>query len=229
MFMIESLEDLTRRLGSVYADRLQSGKLPSAGSVRGPVGLFLVRPDGAAGSKLAEEVVRSFGYWDQRTGHHFDGVFLGWGFDADAPTFGETQFAACVDALERTLTWRHSEGADLLLTDFVYDLGTRAGHLDFERVIPLDLSRLLDEKKLAQLSPLIGELIAPVRGRRESEAEISVWELSDYVGLLRTRRLLWQALVKKMGVLLGWADAVAPYAVRDLRRSPGGSEERRTH
>jgi hypothetical protein len=38
------------------------------------------------------------------------------------------------------------------------------------------------------------------------------------VALLRTRKWAWKTLVKKLGALLGWADEVLPYAVRDLWR-----------
>lgn len=81
MFAIERLADVPQMLSLVYQHRLQADKLPPGDhTLRGPVGLFLVREDGAGGSKLAQEIVRSFGYWDVRSQHFFDGVFLGWGF-----------------------------------------------------------------------------------------------------------------------------------------------------
>jgi hypothetical protein len=227
MFMIMKLDDVPIELSKVYSNRLQSRGEIAAHTVRGPAGLFLIREDGAAGSKLAKEVVGSFKYWDLRSERFFDGVFLGWGYDAGgdpnpgerAVCFNNEAFVQCIKDLEEKLVWQHLGRAQLLLTDFVYDMTTRKGALDFSRTIPLDLSRLLDEKKLRQLSPLIEELVAPARSRSGSDAETSVWDISDYIAVLRTRRFFWKAFIKKIGFLLGWADEIAPYAVKDLRKS----------
>jgi len=218
MFMIQSLADVPARLSLVYGARLRSDIFTDEAPVlRGPVGLFLVRDDGAAGSKLAQEVVRSFGYWDSRTAHFFDGVFLGWGYDG-ITDFNKQAFLGCINDLERDLDWKYRGGADLLLTDFVYDVRAHQGELDFSRVIPLDITELMEEKKLSQLSKLIEELVAPVRQDRLLVPETSVWEISDYIAALRTRKFFWEQLIKRIGDILGWVDQVAPYAVRDLRR-----------
>lgn len=225
MFGIESLDQVPQELTKVYAARLQAGRLPEGHhQLRGPVGLFLVREDGAGGSKLADEVVGSFRYWHERSKHYFDGVFLGWGFDAGIPVFMPGAFITCVEQLESRLNWESKGGADLLLTDFLFDTQTCHGELDFSRTIPLDISALLKEEKLNQLSSLIEELIAPVRRDQVGAAETSVWNISDHIAILRARQLFWKTLVEKMGTLLGFVDAIAPYAVRDLRRN----EERRT-
>ena len=224
MFMIEELDDVPRELGSVYAIRLRHDPAPQTLQVRAPVGLFLVREDGSNGSVLAEEVVGSFGYWHERSGQFFDGVFLGWGFDAGTPVFGEQQFTRCVHDLEDRINWRYRGGAHLILTDFVYDVRLRKGDLDFSRTVPLDISDLLDRQKLTQLSTLIEDMIAPVRERRGANNETSVWDISDYIGVLRARRALWQRLVERFGLLLGWADDVAPFAVRDLRKDKSGGQ-----
>src|SRR4051794_19415273 len=100
MFAIERIADVPEQLGRVYADRLAGAKYPEASLIRGPVGLFLVRKDGAAGSKLAEEVVGSYKYWSDRSSYFFDGVFLGWGFDAGIPVFSEPLFQRCIADLE---------------------------------------------------------------------------------------------------------------------------------
>jgi hypothetical protein len=218
MFAIEKLKDVPILLSRVYKERLEAGKLPKVpNTLRGPVALFLVREDGANGSKLGKEVVGSFRYWDHRSAHFFDGVFLGWGFDG-VPAFSNDMFLQCVKDLESELDWNYQGGANLLLTDFLYDTKSSQGVLDFSQTIPLDISALLQEKKLAQLSPLIEEMIAPVRKERGEKAETSVWEISDYIALLHARRLFWQTLIKKIGVIMGLVDAVAPYAVRDLRK-----------
>jgi hypothetical protein len=225
MFAIERLAAVPKKLSAVYTERLQTGALPPGHAIlRGPVGLFLVREDGANGSKLAEEVAGSYRYWDARSSHFFDGVFLGWGFDGDQNdpnargAFCSPGFERCVADLESELDWHSRGGAHLFLTDFVYDAASAQGHLDFSRTISLDISALLEKKNFPQLSFLVEELIAPVRDTRGGQATTSVWEISDYILLLRTREFWWRELVKKIGTVLGWADTVAPYAVRDLRK-----------
>ena len=47
---------------------------------------------------------------------------------------------------------------------------------------------------------------------------LPTWRVSDYIAVLRTRRFVWQDLIKKVLALLGWADDVANFAVRDLRQ-----------
>ncbi len=227
MFAIEKLADVSDQLSTVYTRRLQTGTLPPGhATLRGPVGLFLVRKDGANGSKLAEEVAGSYRYWDARSRHFFDGVFLGWGFDGDSNdprahgVFCAPGFEQCVTNLESELDWHYRGGAHLFLTDFVYDAASAEGYLDFSKTISLDISALLETKNFPQLGSLIEELIAPVRDNRSGKAETSVWEISDYILLLRTREFWWRELVKKIGTVLGWADTVAPYAVRDLRKNP---------
>lgn len=217
MFGIWSVKAINELLSSVYSERLSGAVVPEGKEVRGPIGLFLVREDGAGGSKLAREVVGSFEYWHARTGHFFDAIFLGWGFDG-VPAFHAYSFNGCVSELEQDLNWSYRGGADLLLTDFVYTPANRSGSLDFSKTVAINITELLDDRKIRQLGPLMEELTAPSRLLRESQPEVSVMEVSDYIALLRTRRFFWKALLKKVGPLLGWADEVMPYAVRDLRK-----------
>lgn len=219
MFAVESLRDAARLLAHVYQTRLLTtlGGDAKPASVRGAVGLFLVRDDGANGSKLANEVVSSFGYWDARTGKQFDGVFLGWGYDGE-PAFLEQAFVRCVRDLEEELEWHYHGGAQLLLVDFVHDPRTGLGAFDFTSCVPVDLTRLLQEKKYAQLAPVIEEILRPLADWRPDEGPSPTWRVSDYIAAVRTRRFVWQQLVKKLGALLGWADELANFAVRDLRR-----------
>ena len=218
MFVVDHLMLIPQLLSGVYAERIES---PPAGtrseSIRGAVGLFLVRDDGANGTKFATEIVSSFQYWHGRTGHHFDGIFLGWGYDA-GPAYLNDAFLTCVRELEEVLDWKYKGGAQLLLVDFVYEPNDRQGHLDFSRAIPLDLSKLLDEKKYLQLAPLIEEIVRPLSSTPLNDGRSPTWLVSDYIGVLRTRRFVWQELIKKLGSLMGWADDVANFAVRDLRR-----------
>lgn len=218
MFVADSLSLVSQALSGVYADRIEP---PAAGTppalVRGSVGLFLVRDDGASGTILAREVVSSFQYWNARTGHHFDGVFLGWGYDG-VPCYLDDAFLRCVRELEEQLEWRYEGGSELLLVDFVYHPGNRRGHLDFSRTVPLDLSKLLNEKKYTQLAPLIEQIVRPLRKASGDDGQSPTWRVSDYIAVLRTRRFMWQQFIRKVGALLGWADDVANFAVRDLRR-----------
>lgn len=142
MFAIERLSDVSEKLSVVYGNRLLQSRLPEGhNALRGPVGLFIIRKDGASGSKLAEEVVGSFQYRDTRSSYAFDGVFLGWGYEGDCPVFRYEAFGRCLDDLEFALDWTYGGSANLLLTDFVYDVKSGGGHLDFWRSIPLDISR----------------------------------------------------------------------------------------
>lgn len=217
MFAVENVASLEKRLGEVYAERIKPDEGATSAPVRGAVGLFLIRDDGANGAKLAKEVVSSFRYWNTRTGHYFDGVFLGWGYD-QAPAYMDEAFETCVRELEQQLDWRYEGGAQLILADFVYLPSGQQGHLDFSSCVPVDLSKLLEEKKYAQLSPLIEEIVRPLRDMPPAGAQSLTWQVSDYMAVLRTRKFVWQELIKKFGALLGWADDVANFAVRDLRR-----------
>ncbi len=214
MFCISSMKDIDRFLSDVYSRRLSNAVAAERGEVRGPVGLFLVREDGAAGSRLARQVVSSFAYWHTRTGHFFDALFLGWGFNG-GPAFVPTSFSACVSELERDLSWSYRGGAALLFADFVYAPAERRGSVDFSRTVAIEISDLLEDQKIRQLGPLLEELTAPSRLLREGNAEA---EISEYVALLGARRYLWKTLLEKMGTLLGWVDDVLPHAARDLRK-----------
>lgn len=217
MFMIESLEDAPNLLSNVYSERIRNPKDSFGTKVRGPVGLFFVPEDGANGSKLAQEVVGSYEYWDIRSAHHFDGIFLGWGYDA-GPAYSSIAFSNCVTELEDWTTWQYKGGAHLILVDFLYDPISKKGELDFSNAIPLDLTDLLTKKKWKQLGELIEEIVRPIRSGKNQGKELSANDISDYLGFLRTRRIAWEAIVEKIGGLLGWVDDVASYAVRDLRR-----------
>ena len=218
MFAIENLAIAEQLLSHVYSARInQETDAEPITSVRGAAGIFLVRDDGANGGKLAKEVVSSFRYWDARTGHHFDGVFLGWGFD-EYPAYLNDGFLTSVANLEKALDWHYDGGAHLFLADFVYSPAERHGALDFSSSVHLDLSKLLEEKKYAQLSPLIEEIVRPLRASPRDDSSSPTWRVSDYIAVLRTRKFMWQELIKRVGALLGWADDVSNFAVRDLRR-----------
>jgi hypothetical protein len=215
MFAIESLSKAEQILGSIYQSRISVKEYHKAVKVmRGPVGLFLVREDGANGSKLAKEVMKSFKYWDSRTAHYFDGIFLGWGYDAE-PAYLEDSYLECISDLEDRLNWRENGGSHLIITDYAFDAQNRSGAFDFSRAIPLDITKLLLKNEWTQLSELIIKgLLTPVK---DSEYA-GTWEISDYIAILKLRERFWKELVKKVGLLLGVVDGVKDYAVRDLRK-----------
>jgi hypothetical protein len=217
MFAIESLSDAVNELTNVYKERLRTAAIPRGKTIRGPVGLFLIRKDGAFGSKLAKEVVGSFKFWHGNTGQAFDGVFLGWGYDG-GPAFMEDAFLHCLNELREVTDWHYSGVADLIVVDFVYEPATERGHFDFSRAMPLNITELLKKKKYDQLSTLIEQMLAPVMNERAHKSEVSVDEISDYLGVLKTRAFYWKKLVERFAWLLGIIDEGAPYARRDIRK-----------
>jgi hypothetical protein len=219
MFAMQSLDDARDLLSRIYDERLRGSPPPGElETLRFPVGLFLVREDGAGGSRLASEVVGSFAYWDARSGWFFDGIFLGWGFDGSPAYVGHDSFVKCVSELEGKLDWRYKGGAQLLLADFVFVPRSGRGDFDFSSAIDIDITRLLEEEKLAQLGELMERLIRPMKKRKGADGATPTWQISDYLGALQTRRSMWKGLVEWLGPILGWADAMAPYAVRDMRK-----------
>ena len=215
MFAIESLSQAEKIIGSVYQKRISFDEhTKAAGQMRGPVGLFMVREDGANGSKLAKEVMSSFKYWDSRTAHYFDGVFLGWGYDV-GPAYLENRYLACISELEDKLKWRENGGSHLIITDYVFDLHNKAGSFDFSKAISLDITKLLLKNEWTQLSELIvNGLLTPVKNNRNA----GTWELSDYIAILKLREGFWDEIVRRAGYLLGVVDQVKDYAIRDLRK-----------
>ncbi len=215
MFAIENLSRAERILGSIYQSRISVRESHIVAEVmRGPVGLFLVREDGANGSKLAKEVMGSFEYWDSRTAHYFDGIFLGWGYDA-GPEYLQDSYLACISDLEDRLNWRENGGSHLIITDYAFDLKSKSGAFDFSKAIPLDITELLLKNEWTQLSELIIKgLLTPVKKNEYA----GTWEISDYIAILKLRERFWKELVKKAGILLGVVDGVKDYAIRDLRK-----------
>ncbi|SFG47209.1 hypothetical protein [Neptunomonas qingdaonensis] len=215
MFAIDSINSAEEILASIYKERMTNNKTTEKGSVfRGPVGLFLIREDGANGSKLAREVMSSFEYWNSRTAHYFDGIFLGWGYDA-GPAYMEDSYIACISDLEARLNWRENGGSHLIIVDYVFDINKGTGTFDFSQAIPLNITTLLLKNEWTQLSELIvSGLLAPIKAGQAGDT----WEISDYIAALKLRDIFWKALVKKVGLLLGGVDVVKDYAVRDLRK-----------
>ena len=215
MFAIESIDSAERDLASIYLERISDYKpLKTDKLIRGPVGLFLIREDGANGSILANEVIKSFKYWDSRTEHYFDGIFLGWGYDV-GPVYIEDSYIACISELENKLKWQENGGSHLIITDYVFNIEKGTGEFDFSRTIPLDITKLLLKNEWDQLSDLIiGGLLTPIKKKQGA----GTWEISDYIAALKLREAFWKELAKKVGLLLKTVDVVKDYAVQDLRK-----------
>lgn len=212
MFAISTIGDAERELARVYGERFGNARQV----VRGPTGLFLVRDDGAKGSRLAKEIVGSFEYWDGRTAMSFDGIFLGWGVDGGAPVpLGPDEFLATVMDLESRTTWRMTGTAALILVDYEYDPAKQRGHFDFSSATPLDLTEIInDSRKFDQLSDLIEEIVRP----RKDGAALTSDTIAVRLQFAETRRAFWKRFVQKVGMLLGILDVAVTYAPRDLRK-----------
>lgn len=220
MFAIEKLDDVREVLGRVYFERVLSGVYPASQKfLRGPIGLFLIKDDGSAGSKLAEEVVKSYMYWDGRSGSAFDAIFLGWGYDGIPAYLGADAYLRCVNDVEGALHWQYHGGSHLFIVDFVYR-GDFIGEIDFSKVISLNITELQKKQQLDQLGQLMEDIILPSKNLERELCDYPVDYLSDYVGLLRARKFFWTKFVQRLGFILGLADEVMPYAVHDLRRKP---------
>lgn len=215
MLVTSSLVDASQQLNQLFLERLFNNKVQAEKNqiIHAPVGLFLVREDGANGSKLAKEIVQSFAYWHATTAHYFDALFLGWGY-ADKPVYENDAYVNCVKELEALLNWHDGGGSHLIVTNYVYDLNTHSGFFDFSQAIPLNITQVLKNNQWQQLSELmIQGLLTPIKQNSAGDT----WEISDYLALLNLRRIFWQALVKKLGHLLGLVD-VQQYALRNLRK-----------
>lgn len=222
MFLANSLAEVEERLSSVFSARLPLRRNElGVDIVRSPIGLFIVRDDGANGSKLAKEIVKSFGYWHESTGHYFDLVFLGWGYDGPSPSGGPAifnidGFMSAIRSLEEVTTWRDNGMPQLIFTDFVFDVVKRTGRVDFERSIPLELTEALKAGKYEQIAPLFADVLSRVRVG-VAEGQSPTFKVSDYLGFVQTRRTVWDILIKRLGEIAQWANRVLPLAVQDLR------------
>ena len=216
MFALENISTAEQILASIYQSRIGEKDFESKDVIRCPVGLFLIRDDGANGSKLVTEVMHSFKFWDHRTAHYFDGVFLGWGYDG-APEYLEECYMECVSDLENRLNWRDNGGSHVIITDYVFNIQKTSGFFDFSKAIPLDITKLLLKNEWTQLSELIiAGLLSPIKDKDGGET----WDISNYIATLKLRDAFWKELVKKAGLLLGVIDVTKDYAVRDLRKRP---------
>jgi len=215
MFALESLNHAEQILSNIFRDRLFDSENQDNNTIlRGPVGLFLIREDGASGSKLADEIMKSYRYWDKKTSHYFDGVFLGWGYEG-MPVFLENQYIQCIEEFEDRLTWKDNGGAHVIITDFLYYINDQAGYFDFSKAIPLDITKLLKSNDWDHLNDLIIQgLLTPARDMDAA----GTWEISDYKAILKLRQQFWKKFVQKAGLLLSTFDSVKDYAVRDLRK-----------
>jgi hypothetical protein len=222
MFVAKSLAVLETTLSSVFSSRLPLRPAEhQVEFIRSPIGLFVVREDGANGSKLAQEIVKSFGYWNASTGHYFDLAFLGWGYDGPEPNGGPAYFEldwfmSAVRSLEQASTWRDNGMPQLIFTDFVFDVSTRQGRVDFERSIPLELTEALKKGKYEQIAPLFADILSRLKAG-VAEGESPTFKVSDYLGFVQTRRTVWDVLVKRLGEIAEWGDRMRPLAVQDLR------------
>src|SRR3954468_17540198 len=149
------LSDARKQLSRAIRDRLIQTPPPnSAELVRFPVGLFFIRGDrGGDGAKLTEQVVKSYGYWNDESGEYLDVVFFGWGKDGEQIVYDATAFRRCKNALEGISKWRYSGETDLLLVNFEIPLkeGRPAddGNFSLKEAIPLPIEEMIRDKRVA--------------------------------------------------------------------------------
>jgi hypothetical protein len=95
MWTTFSMNEARDQLGSALEKRLSDDPVDrKVDRVRFPVGLLFIRGDRAgSGQELAEQVVASYGYWNEDSSKDLDVVFPGWGKDGGAIVFGATRSA----------------------------------------------------------------------------------------------------------------------------------------
>jgi hypothetical protein len=124
------------------------------------------------------------------------------------------EFRRFVRELERETTWHFDKEISLLLLDATYDPLTKSAHLDYSKVIDLDVLRLMNDGVIMSPVELIEGLI--IRGTTGSR---SITQYSNRSGL----RAIFDGLISGnadsivAGALTAWRIG-RHFAVRDLRR-----------
>jgi len=224
MFGTHDLHDAESQVGSAIFKRLAHHPLASAvETLRFPVGFFFIRGDRAAdGGRLAEEVVKSYGYWNDDAGRYLDMVFPGWGKESGSEKleFDRSAFIHCRQQLEGISKWRYSGQTDVLLLNYEAKR-TKDGMLtgpapSFGTCISLPVEEMIRKELVANLDQFMHELTVHARSCWDDPEQGGVWQISDRIGYFRGRDKLSEKLE-------GWLDVTGlyhelrPFAVCDLR------------
>jgi hypothetical protein len=232
MFATFLLEDARRQLNGAVYGRLWQQWVAERGitfnsmsfpfeRVRFPVGLFFIRGDRAGpGKTLAEQVVASFGYWNDDSGKYFDMVFPGWGKDGDAIVFDRTAFLSFRSEIEKICKYRYSGQTDILLLNYDYTLKKATGDFSFDEAILLPVEDMVRDGRVSNLDTLMHELIGDAKEMWQRTDRSVIWDISDKIALDKGRQALWKLIKEKFLKELGKVyDELRPFAICDLRLS----------
>lgn len=222
MWATFDLEDAERQLDGAIGNRLYQHPIADVvKALRFPVGFFFIRGDrGGEGAGLAEQVVNSYGFWNDDAGRYLDMVFPGWGKDGETVVFDRTAFLHCRGQLEERCRWRYSGQTDVLLINYESSR-SRDGNLapprpSFESCIWLPVEKMIREGNIANLDQLMHELTVHAKACWDDPAQGGVWEISDRIGFFRGRNKLLEKLRDWLDVA-GVYKELRPFAVCDLR------------
>jgi hypothetical protein len=216
MWATFSLADAGEQLAGAMWRRTNEHPVPEGVEVvRVPVAFLWLRGDRAGPGRLMEEqVVASYGYWNDDSGRVFDIVMPGWGKDGDAIVFDRAAFLSFRADLEGMTKWLYSGETELLMLHYTYSPWSQRGAFAFDESVQLPLERMVREGRIPHLDALMHELITAARNADAA----SVWTISKQMAVDRAREGVWQLVRQK---LLRDADKLyadlRPFVVCDLR------------
>lgn len=228
MFATFSLKDARDQIDSAISKRLHEQWVAEHGitfepmefqfdCVRSPVGMFFIRGDRAGpGKTLAEQVVASFGYWNDDSGKYFDMVFPGWGKDARV-FYDRKAFLSFRKDVEQISKYRYHSGTDILLLNYEYSLKEQEGDFSFSEAILLPVEKMVRDGRVDNLDELMDELICDAKEMWQITDRSIIWDISDNIGFDRARKALWKLIKEKfLKDLAKVYDELRPFAVCDL-------------
>ena len=182
-----------------------------------PCGMFFIRGDRAGpGKTLAEQVVASFGYWNDDSDKYFDMVFPGWGKDVHIE-FDRNAFLSFRKEIEKISKYRYHSGTDILLMNYIFSLRDNKGDFSFSEAIMLPVEKMVRDGRVDNLDELMDELICDAKEMWELTDRSIIWDISDNIGYDRARKALWKLIKEKFLKDVGRVyDELRPFAVCDL-------------
>ncbi|WP_299195859.1 hypothetical protein [uncultured Amphritea sp.] len=187
--------------------------------VRFPVGVFFIRGDRAGpGKTLAEQVVASFGYWNDDSGKYFDMVFPGWAKDGELIHFDRDAFLSFRREIEAMSKYRYSGQTDILLLNYDYPVGGEIGDFSLDEAIVLPVEEMVRDGRISNLDALMHELICDAKDMFQQESSNVIWDISDKRAVEGGRKALLKLIKQKfLKDLVKVYDELKPFAVCDLR------------
>ena len=222
MWATFDMDDAQGQIAIAISRRVAEHPIASAVEVlRFPVGILFIRGDrGGEAAGLAEQVVKSYGYWNDDAGKYLDIAIPGWGKDGDSVVFDRKAFLHCRKQMEAICQWRYSGETDLLLLNYESKM-LGDGHFStaassFESCIWLPVEEMIRTKRVANLDQLMHELIVHAKACWSDQDQGGVWQISDRVAFYRGQKQIWEKLK-------GWLDVAGlykelrPFVICDLR------------